>query len=383
MTKPNTKVVSISPKADGKKTLSTAQKQFNSLTKKIEKQKKRLLEWTETIPVYRQKIAQDYDPLIDTLNDHKAEFALLLDQSYDEPLFKKTDKKKLSYLICDISEFLIAEYSKDELKPLFNKHSDYEYDSIEQDTDPDVADIMRDIAENLFNIDLGDDIDLSSPEKFQAQLEEKLRQQAGAASSTQPRKKTKKQLEKQLRQEEEDALASQSVREVYRKLVAVLHPDREPDEEERLRKTELMQRVNLAYSKKDLLKLLALQLEIEQIDPEHLTNIADSRLKHFNKILKEQLSELDQETEQIEQMFKLSLKLPYYATLTPDHLLRSLSNDIKEIANEIDAIKDEIKTFSHAPALKAWLKSYKIPKNEGRDDFNDFFLDDLMPFGFK
>ena len=107
------------------------------------------------------------------------------------------------------------------------------------------------------------------------------------------------------------------------------------------------------------------------------------RLKHFNKILKEQLSELDQETEQIEQMFKLSLKLPYYATLTPDHLLRSLTNDIKEIANEINAIKDEITTFSHAPALKAWLKSYKIPKNEDRDDFNDFFLDDLMPFGFK
>jgi hypothetical protein len=383
MTKPSTKIVSIAPKADGKKTLSTAQKQFNSLTKKIEKQKKRLLEWTETIPVYRQKIAQHYEPLIDALNYHKAEWVLLLDQSYDMPLFTKTDKQKLRYLICDLSEFLIAEYNKDDLKPLFNKYSDYDYDSIEQDTDSNVTEMMRDIAENLFNIDWGDDVDLSSPEKFQAQLEEKMREQAEAASLNQPRKKTKKQLEKELRQEEEYALASQSVREVYRKLVAVLHPDREPDAEERLRKTELMQRVNLAYGKKDLLKLLALQLEIEQIDSEHLTNIADSRLKHFNKILKEQLSELGQEMEQIEHMFRLSLNVPYYATLTPDYLLRFLSNDIKHVANEIDAIKDEIEIFSHAPALKAWLKSYKIPKNEGRDDFNDFFLDDLMPFGFK
>jgi hypothetical protein len=353
------------------------------LTKKIDKQKKRLFEWTEAIPVYRQKIAQHYEPLIDALNEHKAEWVLLLDQSYDMPLFTKTDKQKLRYLICDLSEFLIAEYNKEDLKPLFNKYSDYNYDSIEQDTDSNVTDIMRDIAENLFNIDLGDDFDLSSPEKFQAQLEEKMREQAEAASLNQPRKKTKKQLEKELRQEEEDALASQSVREVYRKLVAVLHPDREPDEEERLRKTELMQRVNLAYGKKDLLKLLELQLEIEQIDPEHLTNIADSRLKHFNKILKEQLSELGQEMEQIEHMFRLSLNLPYYATLTPDYLLRFLTKDIKHVANEIDAIKDEIEIFSHAPALKAWLKSYKIPKNEGRDDFNDFFLDDLMPFGFK
>ena len=210
-----------------------------------------------------------------------------------------------------------------------------------------------------------------------------MQEQADAAAATKPRKKTKKQLEKELRQEEEEALASQSVREVYRKLVAALHPDREQDEEERLRKTELMQRVNLAYGKKDLLKLLELQLEIEQIDPEHLSNIADSRLKHFIKILKDQLSELNQETEQIEQMFRLSLNLPYYAALTPSHLLFSVSNDSKEVAIEINSIKDDLDVFSHAPALKSWLKGYKVPKNDGRDDFNDFFLDEIMPFGFK
>jgi hypothetical protein len=47
-------------------------------------------------------------------------------------------------------------------------------------------------------------------------------------------------------------------------LVAALHPDREPDEQERKRKTELMQRVNTSYGKKYLLLLLELQLEIEQ-----------------------------------------------------------------------------------------------------------------------
>ena len=99
-------------------------------------------------------------------------------------------------------------------------------------------------------------------------------------------------------------MASKSVQEVYRKLVAVLHPDREPDARERERKTELMQRVNRAYGKKDLLQLLELPLGNERIDPAHLSNIADSRLKYFNKILKEQLAELEQETHQIEAMLK-------------------------------------------------------------------------------
>ena len=126
-------------------------------------------------------------------------------------------------------------------------------------------------------------------------MQEKLREQADNQAQEQLEapvkqgKKTKKQLEKEAHQQEEEALASKSVQEVYRKLVAALHPDREPDPDEQKRKTELMQRVNIAYGKKDLLLLLALQLEIEQIDPAHLNHIADSRLKYFNKILKEQL----------------------------------------------------------------------------------------------
>ena len=49
---------------------------------------------------------------------------------------------------------------------------------------------------------------------------------------------------------------SQSIREVYRKLAGALHPDRESDPQERERKTALMQRVNQAYAKNNLLQLL-------------------------------------------------------------------------------------------------------------------------------
>lgn len=237
----------------------------------------------------------------------------------------------------------------------------------------------------MFNLDLGDDVDVSSPEKFHSHLEEKLREQAEIQSQAPVKqgKKTKKQLEKEARQQEEEALASKSVQEVYRKLVAALPPDREPDAEEQKRKTELMQRVNIAYGKKDLLLLLELQLEVEQIDPAHLSHIADSRLKYFNKILKEQLSELEQETNQIENMFKLDLNMPFYALLSPKQLLSGLAKDIQELQREIAAIQNELKTFQNPTSLKSWLKGYKIPKNSDHDDFDDLFFGGMMPFEFR
>lgn len=61
-----------------------------------------------------------------------------------------------------------------------------------------------------------------------------------------------------------------TVREIYRKLVSAIHPDREVDADARTRKTVLMQRANEAYQRDDLMTLLELQIELEQIDAAHL-----------------------------------------------------------------------------------------------------------------
>ena len=44
-----------------------------------------------------------------------------------------------------------------------------------------------------------------------------------------------------------EADAKSAIRTVFRQLASALHPDREPDEQERLRKTGLMSEVNAAY----------------------------------------------------------------------------------------------------------------------------------------
>ena len=380
----NNKTVLITPKTTEKTALSAAQKRFNSLTKKIDLERKRLIEWQEATPTYHQKINDEYEPALNELNDYKSQWIFLLDQAYDNFKLTKTDKQKLQNIISENTQVLIVEFDRDELKPIFNKYNEFDYDERLDEAQSEMSDLMKGFVENMFDVELDDDLDLSSPEQFKAHLQEKLREKINTQEQTdtqepvKERKKTKKQLEKELRLQEEEALSQQSVREIYRKLAAALHPDREQDIDERIRKTELMQRVNAAYGKKDLLKLLELQLEIEQIDAEHLTQIADSRLKYFNKILKEQLEELNHEVYQIEDRFKMMLNMPYYELLTPKKLILYLNDDINYLKDELESLKSEIESFKNPSTVKAWLKHFKLPKKRIQEDL---FYDDFTPFG--
>lgn len=123
-------------------------------------------------------------------------------------------------------------------------------------------------------------------------VRDKLGAQDAARSGQRRSKRAEAAAERRQAAERE---ATQSVREIFRKLASALHPDRETDPAERERKTALMQRVNQAYDRNDLLELLSLQIEIEQIDAEHLAGVPESRLKHYNAVLRDQLASLDAE----------------------------------------------------------------------------------------
>jgi chemotaxis protein histidine kinase CheA len=384
------KIISIAQTSPAKE-LSKIQKQFNNLIKKIEAQKRTLLEWQETLPLYNQKVTREYQELWDTYNQHRVDIVYLLDRAYDDKLFTKSDKAKIKHILTELAEQLILEQGRDELKEIHNKYSGSDFDADQQETDVMAAELMKSMMGGMFGIEIDDDIDVSSPEKMQAFLHEKMQEaeaqqaekQRQAEEKRAKRKKTQKQLDKEARKQQEEQNISQSIREVYRKLAAGLHPDREPDEQERERKTKLMQRVNAAYEKKDLLQLLELQLEAEQIDQEHLNNIAEDRLKYFIKVLKEQLFELEQETAAYEQEFNMRMRRPFYSRLNPKTLLMSLEMDIRSLRQDIGNLKADIRMFQHLPSLKAFLKSYKIPKRRPADEIDNFLGDFLHPDNFR
>lgn len=313
---------------------SKAQKKFNDLTKKIDAQKLLLQEWQETTAKYQQRFHAEYQPIANDYNDSRVALVHLLDEAYGDKFFKKTDKAKLKELICNLSMGLIYA-GKEELKAIYNRYSDREFDEDEMAMD------------SMFM-----EMDMQAEEAQQAQHHHGENQTS--------RKKSAKQLAAEAKQKADEQNASKSIQEVFRKLVGALHPDREPDEAERERKTKLMQRANIAYAKKDLMQLLALQLEIAQIDQAHLNTITEDRLKQFNKVLQTQFGELEQEIKQIEYPFRAQLKTSWHSNLQPQQVLKSLAFDIKEMQLVLKGAKTELQEFRNPINLKAALKSFRF-----------------------
>ncbi|MBO0613380.1 molecular chaperone DnaJ [Thiothrix fructosivorans] len=376
---PTKKVVHIKT-APTQAPLSPAQKQFNNLIKKIDTQKKLLAEWQETFSRCQQDAMTKLEPLKKTLQEQQLAMLKLLDQQFTSHKFTANQQDKLSHLITETCEELLQTDGSDQLKTLYNKYSGGDYDTEAQEEQDMAADFLKQMMERELGIKIEDgEFDPNDPEASAERLFTKFKQQqeqAEAASAARPqRKKTAKQLAQEAKDAEEAANVSKSIQAVYRQLTSALHPDREQDPVERERKTELMQQVTVAYGNKDLLKLLELQLAVEQIDQTKLNNIAADRLKHYNKILNDQLRELQEEVFLKEDQIRMMLHLAPFETLSPKRLVMMVREDVRTMQDMITRIQRDLRTFQDVKNLKAWLKSYRIPE----PDFDPFF-DGFPPF---
>jgi len=158
---------------------------------------------------------------------------------------------------------------------------------------------------------------------------------------------------------------NQSLRDVFRKLVSALHPDREPDSTERVRKNQLMQRVNQAYEANDLLTLLGLQLEIEQIDATHLSSTSAERLAHYNQILREQLTRLEAELESIVEPYRELMGLGSGRALTVTEVDRTLTMDITQLREALRQLTQDLVAFRNPVQLRARLRQYDLEDEPG------------------
>ena len=176
----------------------------------------------------------------------------------------------------------------------------------------------------------------------------------------------------QQRREAEAQQATQSVREIYRKLASALHPDRETDERQRAEKTALMQRVNQAYAANDLLALLELQLEIEQIDASHAATASAQRLKHYNKVLSEQLAELKSQVDDVEMGFRMEFGLEPGWGMNPRKLGEVLKQTSRQWRAELSEQQRDMRMLGDVAATKRWLKRQRQLLDEAEFDFEPF-----------
>ena len=352
--------------------LTPAQKRFNTLIRQIEKARQTLAAWQDGIATYRRAPAEGLQPLQEQLLDGHRQWVLALDAALGRPGWTKAERTTLRELLCEAAGELLDGGEDAEMKVLFNKHADVDFDTEQRDA----MRTMKSLAEAMTGLDLGDDEGLDSDADLIARMRQGLREQAAAEEAGQAERTTKaaprRKSTAQQRREAEAQQATQSVREVYRKLASALHPDRETDERQREAKTALMQRVNQAYEAQDLLTLLELQLQIEQIDESHIANAGEQRLKHYNKVLGEQLAELKAEVQDIEMGFCMEFGLEPGWGLTPRKLGQVLEQTSRQWRAELSEQQRELRMLGDTATTKRWLKRVRQERREDELDFLPF-----------
>ena len=271
---------------------SKAQSAFNRLVEQIGQQREQLLQWQQYEPRYHQRLAVELQPLQARLREAQRGLVMLLDallsDANPKPRLSKAQRNKLEACIPQLAGLLLQEEPDAEVEALFDRYSHASHADLLQD---DLAG-----AEAMLSHMLGEDIikghqaqsidDLMghAARNLAAQAQAHAAQQAARAEQQAQRPQTAKGGQAEAARQRKEAAAQQaahqaaqqvgqSVREVFRKLASALHPDRETDIAERERKTALMQQANQAYERNDLLSLLTLQLQIEQIDAQHLAGL--------------------------------------------------------------------------------------------------------------
>jgi len=346
------KPLRIVPQSSAQSTLSKGQQAFNTWVKKIETRRHELAQWQATVALYQQKIASIYSPLFNSFTQQRIAFVQALDAALCRTGLSRIERALVEEIICTLLERLLSEFDDDAVKEIYNRYHVVDFDAQEA-----ALDKLRVAFQEGLERDLERDPEVDANELPESTWEDDM--QAAQLLRSQFKKKTVKQLAREASQKVDENETSLSVREVYRKLVSALHPDREPDEAARVRKTALMQRVNHAYAKKDLLKLLELQLELEHIDEHTMAGLSEDRLKHYSKVLKAQVKELDQEIAQLERPLKAQFSVHPHQTLSCKSVIPLLMADIEALQRHMRHVKQDMQMLHDLPSFRAWIKAYK------------------------
>jgi hypothetical protein len=355
-----TSVLRIHEKKEG---LNKRQKEFNQLSEKIEDLDRLIPELRAAYEQMIQRIPTDLDPLVREYQGFRAEIVHLMDRTYSNDLFRKAYQTKLAYLITESAFDLIANYGYDDLKPVFNKYSETDIEILLEEKRKREATRITDPA---FLLDSENEQEETPSAAFH-DLPEEEQQRIKAEQ----REQRLQQRIQEAKQNAEKQKTTKSVRTVYMDLVKAFHPDRETDETEKQRKTETMQRITQAYQDNNLLQLLKLQIEFERIDQDNLENLTKNQLNYYNKVLKQQVEELELEKEIVQKQISAVCGLPYQHANSLTTVIVKFNTNVNELKSEIKNIKVLLKHWAVPSQLKAYLKTYQIPDQPYLED-DDF-----------
>ncbi len=347
--------------------LTPEQKRFNSLIRQIDKARRTLNDWREQVPAFRQAYDKMMQPLQSAFVACSTQWLHGLDALLSQRTWSRSERRMLTHLLCEDAGMLLGIMEDDTVKALFDKHSQVSFETGKQRE----LQSMKEMTEMFTGLDLGDEI--RTEEDLAERMHEEMAARAAAEQARKQRRaQGRRKTDAQLRREAEAQLATQSMREVYRKLVSALHPDREPDPDLRAHKNDLMQRVNKAYDAKDLLTLLEVQVQAESVQmAKSVGSISGERLQHYNKVLAEQLAGLKTEIDAQYSHFCAEFAVESLAP-DPRRLGALLEQRARLVRGDLRRQQSNLRLLSDPVAMRSWLKTRRRQQSHRWDPDESF-----------
>lgn len=171
--------------------------------------------------------------------------------------------------------------------------------------------------------------------------------------------KLKRQQDKQAQAQK---MAEQSLKTVYLKIAAIIHPDREQDEVKKLDKTEMLQHANQAYENKDLLYLLKLQIQVDQARGIAKKGLSPDQIKFYKLALDAQSQKLDDQIDEVlESLYwtkkaKTSGKRQSSGRVQVANLYKQIDADTSAIKQHVKAETERLKYMKRLSGLEMLLE---------------------------
>jgi hypothetical protein len=308
-----------------------AHARFAKLLAQIGERRASIALWRDYHEVHQRRLAGELAPAELRWRKAQVSLARLLDRALGDDLLRRADARHAEAVLVDLLEHLLADAPDPALQQIHERYGGARRRGFEHS-----ARTTR---------PLQDAEEAPQPEP------------PGTADSEQPRSGARNGSTKRgARAAQAAADAASAMRQLYRRLVSALHPDREAEETARLRKTELMQRVNRAYESQDLLSLLEISRQ-QGVDAAREPS-ESPHLAHYNVALQQQLQELDAELERLTAPLAATLGRRSRA-LTPEHVERALNTDLRVLQKAARELEQDVRLLRDPDILSAWLREQR------------------------
>lgn len=350
--------------------LSPEQQRFNRMLAQTEELARKIEAAQLLADSHRPRVASTLRPLEQERDRLIRQMALWLDQRLQRKGLTAKHKRWASEIICYLSESLTIN-GDEAMQTLHDAHSEQTLAEKERAAASDMQDFMEEILGKPF----GGEQDFDNLEDLLRAGTAQMQQESQAAQQARASKKSKrKQSASQQKTEQQAQDANAALRSIYRQLVSALHPDRESDASERIRKTALLKEVNAAYKRRDLLALLQLQLSANLANSDKVSHLAREKLASLTLLLRERVALLTRELLAIERRTISEFGLHPYRPLSAAALKRSLLDEQQELQADIALMQRDFQRVQDDTQFKRWLRE----QHEAQlDDFDEF---DSIPF---